>query len=329
MQKENLIIDWLLCAEPWTEYRTRLDLLNQTNDNEEVILSKKKLLNNILIQNLFQELSFISTKVVNSHKKADLPFHILTFLADLGFTKEDYRIQKIAENIFEHISDENVFQTLMNIPKHFGGTGEDSFAWAICDAPNLVYGLSKMGYANDERVIKAKNYLKNLSRQNGFPCAVSKELGKFRGPGKKDDPCPYATLIMLKVLSLNEIDKNSIEAKNSINALLNLWEQSKIQHPYMFFMGNDFRKLKVPQIWYDIVNVVDTLSNFEFIHNDLRFLDMFGTIEKKANEDGKFIPESIYTTWKNWDFGQKKSPSSWLTFLIYRIKKRIYFEKIV
>lgn len=323
MQKENLIFDWLLISEPWTEYRTRIDLLNQAIDNKLVIEAKKKIQNNILFKKMITDLTQISEKIVNSHKKADLPFHILTFLADLGFTKDDNEIKEVVDKIFLHTSEEGVFQTPMNISKHFGGTGIDTYAWALCDAPNLVYGLLKMGFENDERVIKAKNYLKNLSRSNGFPCSVSKELGKFRGPGKKTDSCPYATLIMLKVLSINEIDKNSIEAKNSVEAILNLWEHSKIEHPYMFYMGNNYRKLKAPQIWYDIVNVVDTLSKFEFTHSDMRFINMVEEIEKKADKEGKYTPESIWRVWKNWDFGQKKEPSSWLTFLIYRIKKRI------
>lgn len=163
----------------------------------------------------------------------------------------------------------------------------------------------------------------NLTRDNGYPCVVSKELGKFRGPGRKDDPCPYATLIMLKLINLYDDLKKSKFAINSINSLLNIWENSKISHPYMFYMGTDFRKLKAPLFWFDILHVVDTLSNFDYIPKNKHFIEMNEIIKSNINKDGKFIPQSEWRVWKNWDFGQKKQPSAWLTFLIYRIQKRI------
>jgi hypothetical protein len=211
----------------------------------------------------------------------------------------------------------------MNIPTHFGGNGRDEFAWVLCDAPILVYCLSKLGLAGDDRVIKAKDYLVKLGRENGYPCVGSREIGKFRGPGKKDDPCPYATLIMLKLMALYNSDKNSEYAVSSINSLLNLWEQSKVKHPYMFYMGTDFRKLKAPTIWYDILHFADTLSNFEYALKDSRFVELVKLVEQKVDNEGKYTPESEWKAWKGWDFGQKKQPSAWITFLVYRIKKRL------
>jgi hypothetical protein len=93
----------------------------------------------------------------------------------------------------------------MNIPAQYGGTGQEQRAWALCDAPLTVYALVKFGLGNRAAVKAAVDYLAGLLRDNGWPCAVSKELGKFRGPGRKDDPCPFANLAMLKALS--EIDE--------------------------------------------------------------------------------------------------------------------------
>jgi hypothetical protein len=117
----------------------------------------------------------------------------LSFLADIGVKNNDPGVDNIIEEIFKHTSEQGPFQLPMNIPTHFGGSGKDEWAWALCDAPITVYCLAKMGLANDERVIKAKDYLTKLGRVNGYPCVGSPELGKFRGPGKKEDPCPYAT----------------------------------------------------------------------------------------------------------------------------------------
>ncbi len=104
-------------------------------------------------------------------------------------------------HILENHSAEGPFQLTVNIPTHFGGTGQDQGAWALCDAPLLVYALAKFGLKDEPAVHAAVDHLVGLIRDNGWPCAVSKELGKFRGPGRKEDPCPFANLAMLKALS--------------------------------------------------------------------------------------------------------------------------------
>jgi hypothetical protein len=215
------------------------------------------------------------------------------------------------------------FQLPTTIPEHFGGSGEETWAWALCDAPLLLYALSKLGFGDDPCVRRGIDYLTGLVRGNGWPCVVSKELGNFRGPGRKNDPCPYATLAMLKLLSLNPSDRESIQARTGVETLLTHWQQREGRHPYMFFMGTDFCKLKAPLVWYDLLHVLDVLSNFQVCSVDPRYLSMLELLQNKANQDGRFIPESIWTVWKDWEFGQKKIPSYWVTFLTYRIIKRL------
>jgi len=152
---------------------------------------------------------------------------------------------------------------------------------------------------------------------------VSPELGKFRGPGKKNDCCPYATLIMVDLLSHIPEYQDSKIAVSSVKALLSLWENSLNQHPYMFYMGTDFRKLKAPSCWYDIVSVAGVLSKYELVWNDPSFLEMIEHIRRKQDKDGLFTPESTYQKLRDWDFGQKKAPSPYLTYLCYLIFERL------
>jgi hypothetical protein len=323
LHMDNEVIKRLLNSNPWTAYRTRVDILDEPLDSSNVLSAHEQMITHPNVDLILTELTNWPGTVLSSHKSANQSFHRLSFIADLGLKHDDPRINRIIEKIFEHISAEGPFQLPMNIPVHFGGSGHDQYAWALCDAPIIVYSLTKFGIITDERIIKAKDFLIGLCRRNGYPCAVSKELGKFRGPGKKDDPCPYATLIMLKLMNLSDTDRNADITKTSIDSLLNLWEQSKTLHPYMFYMGTDFRKLKAPLIWYDILHFADTLSNFQYAIKDQRFKEIVNLIEQKADNNGFFTPESEWKAWKGWDFGQKKQPSAWLTFLVYRIKKRM------
>jgi hypothetical protein len=210
----------------------------------------------------------------------------------------------------------------MNIPTQYGGTGQEEWAWALCDAPLVVYALVKLGMGNRSVVRAAINHLAGLVRENGWPCAVSKELGKFRGPGRKDDPCPFANLAMLKALSEIEEWRSSRASYAGVETLLSLWDESRQRHPYMFFMGTDFRKLKVPFVWYDLLHVLDILTRFPWTAEDARLLDMLA-LKSKADGEGRFTLESVWTAWKDWEFGQKKEPSRWLTLLAWRTIQRV------
>jgi hypothetical protein len=312
-----------LKGEPFIEYRTRVDLRGQLESEQEVIDSQKRMASDQKIQSLLQELKKWPGEVLNSHKSASQPFHKLSFIADLGLTKNDPSVNAVVQKIFEHQSDEGPFQLPTNVPTHFGGSGNDTWAWALCDAPVIIYSIAKFGYNKDAKVQNAVKYLVGLVHENGWHCVVSKELGRFRGPGRKEDPCPYATLAMLKMLSQFDDWRQSKEAHTGAECLLDLWQRSLEVHPYMFYMGTDFRKLKAPSVWYDILHVLDVLSQFSWLKSDPRLVEMANLVGSKADCEGKFTPESEWKAWKGWDFGQKKQPSRWLTLLVLRTLKRI------
>jgi len=319
----NAPIDWLLEGEPWIQYRTRLDLLGQSEEAPQVKSARNSMLANAQVQNLVAELSGWPGTVISSHKSASQPFHKLTFIADLGIKAADPGVDTIVAHVLKHQSAEGPFQLPMNIPVRYGGMGEDQWAWALCDAPLIVYALVKFGLANERAVQAATKYLAGLVRDNGWPCAVSKELGKFRGPGRKDDPCPFANLAMLKALSEIEALRDSPACHIGADTLLTLWSESTTRHPYMFYMGTDFRKLKVPLVWYDLKHLLDVLSRFTWLKEDTRLLDMLEILKSKADQQGRFTLESIWTAWKDWEFGQKKEPSRWLTLTAWRIISRM------
>jgi hypothetical protein len=318
-------IDWLLGGEPWIAYKTRLDLLGQSEHDPQVRSARESMVANVQVKNLLSELAGWPGIVISSHKSANQPFHKLTFIADLGLKADDPGMDIIVERILSHQSAEGPFQLSANIPVHYGGSGEEGWAWALCDAPLIIYALEKFGLGKEPRVKVAVEYLAGLVRNNGWPCAVSKELGKFRGPGRKDDPCPFANLAMLKMLSETDEWRDSPACHMGTDTLLTLWSQSATGHPYMFFMGTDFRKLKVPFIWYDLLHVLNVLSRFTWLRQDARLLDMLGILINKMDGQGRFSLESVWTAWKDWEFGQKKEPSRWLTLLAWRIITR--FDK--
>jgi len=312
----NEFIDWLLEGPSWIAYRTRRDLLNQPEDDVDVRATRQAMLKDPLIQTL------LAGSPLKNHKAAGHLLHKISFLADVGLTTNDPPIAQLVEHILEYQAPEGPFQVLMNIPQHYGGSGKEQWAWMLCDAPVVLYALVKFGVDAPE-IHTGFAHLASLIRDNGWPCAVAPEFGKFRGPGRKADPCPYANLVMLKALSQYPEGADRMVVQTGAEALLTLWEQRRERKPYLFAMGTDFAKLKAPFVWYDILHVAEVLTHFSWLHDDERLQGMIRLIQAKGNEQGQYTAESIWRDWKSWDFGQKRQPSPWITLLVQRLLKRI------
>lgn len=319
---DQIPMDWILAGEPWIAYRARLDLLGETEQDPQVAVARQGLLADVRVRQLLMELQNWHGNIVASHKSASQPFHQLSFLADLGLTIHDPGVAQIMDSILAHQSEEGPFQLRTKISAGHGGSGTDQWAWALCDAPLVLYSLAKLGLQHEPGVRKAFSCLQGLARENGFPCAVSKEL-TFRGPGRKEDPCPFANLAMLKAMSAFGAGEENPACRFAAECLLELWAESETRHPYIFYMGTDFRKLKVPFVWYDLMHVLEVLTQFPWLREDLRLKEMTALLASKMDAEGKFTAESIWTAWKEWELGQKKVPSRWLTLCAWRILRRM------
>lgn len=317
----NEALDWLLTDAPWVQYRARLDLLGETERSKDVKAARRAMLDHPQVQALVSELRGWPGPPLTRHNDASHLLHKLVFIADLGLRATDPGVEQIVARVLDHQAADDVFQVKVNIPTRFGGTGQDQFAWMLCDAPSIVYALRKLG-VTDRRVKAAAQQLARLRRDTGWPCAASAEAGKFRGPGRKSDPCPYANLMMLKALAQTREWHDDAGCHSGADVLLNLWQQRKEQRPYLFAMGTDFAKLKAPLIWYDILHVTEVLTHFEWLRQDNRLAEMVALVKAKADDEGRFTPESIWQAWRDWDFGQKRHPSAWLTLIAHRIIKR-------
>ena len=314
-------IEWLMDGPAYVRYRTMLDLLGLESSHETTEKAREEMRADPGFRSLVSKVSE-PWRPLNSHKSASHPIHLLEFLAEIGVRKDDSGIPLILDRLMATISEEGQFRVSMVIPKHFGGSGEENLAWILCDAPLVVSSMARMGLSNDPRVVRAAEHIAALSSENGWRCKGSKEIGKFRGPGRKDDPCPYATLISLKALSEFPHLSSGNVARSGTECLLDLWERSREKHPYQFYMGTDFRKVKAPLVWYDILHVAEVLSRFKNVRNDPRFKDMLSVLSSRADPQGRMIPGSVWQDYRDWEFGQKKAPSRWATLVYLRICER-------
>jgi len=321
---EEALIHWLMdSTEAWTRIRTQIDLLNRPESHPEVASARVEMLTSPQVQALIAAAARWGQVPLKRHNDAAHPLYAISTLADFGLRAGDPGMDGILEKVLARQSSEGAFQTLINIPTAFGGNGADQWTWVACDAPTLLYALLSFGLGNDPRVRRAADHLVSLAWGNGYRCAAAPELGKFKGPGRRDDPCPVANVYALKALSLIPDQREGESARRAAEMLLDNWEHRKERKHFLFGMGTDFKKLKYPFVYFDILHVLDALSRFPFIHADPRYLDLLVTVTSQAGVEGRYTAGSMYQAWKGWSFADKKNPSPWLTFLVWRVQGRM------
>jgi hypothetical protein len=72
-------------------------------------------------------------------------------------------------------------------------------------------------------------------------------------------------------------------------------------------------------VQYQLLKTIDTLSFVPAVHVDPRYLEIVARLKSKQTAEGRWQVESINKTWSAFDFGQKKAPSPWVTFLALRV----------
>lgn len=313
---ELLPIDWLLSGEPFVKYRTLIDLLGREEGDQEVVATKRLISEHRLIKQIFDKQNrdgYWGTPkdIYTWWPKKDTTFWLLGVLADFGFTRENDRIARACEYVF--------------------GTQHPSGGFGCAPPPKpydcftgiLIESLAKLGYASDPRLKGAYEWLTQRQRlDSGFWC---KDTGQPGRPREKEPSCAFSTLCVLGALVQNSELRESTIAQKSAEFLFRCWgDRGKIKYAgHDSQIGRGWEKLKYPFTDYRILKYLDILSQLEFAKNDHRMMEMVNLLITKRDEEGRFCPESIHKVWSDFDFGQKKSPSRWITLIVYRVAKRV------
>ncbi len=327
---DRIPVGWLLEAgDAWVQYRTRIDLLGEGDQSAEVQSARAAMLADERVTAIIDSLQDWPGEALSNHKKADHPLHRLSFLAEIGLRAGDPGIDPVIDRALATQNEIGAFQINVKMSPRFTGMEGEFLTWAICDAPVVLYSLATLG-ADDEPMLRRAAELRRAAvhiagtvRENGFPC-VAGWSETFHGPGRRDDPCPYANLLAVKALAACPFDfpgrDEAIRA--GVEMLLSHWENQTGRKIFLFGIGGDFRKPKFPFVWYDILHVLDVLSRVEAARGDERYRAMLGELLDQADEEGRFTPTSMYVAYKGWDFANKKEPSPAITLLAWRIAMR-------
>ncbi len=174
------ILDWLLAShEPWTRYRTLVDLLAKPEHDPETVQARVDMLVDAQVHDLIQQMCSWPGYVIKRHNDARHLIYALSVLADFGVRAQDPGVDAGIQAVLAHQSQQGAFQSMLNIHPRFGGSGEDNWSWMLCDSPTLLYALLAMGLGDDVRVRRAVEHLLGLVDDNGWRCRCAPELGNF------------------------------------------------------------------------------------------------------------------------------------------------------
>ena len=306
----------------WSRYIVYKDILKL----DEFNYIKKEIIEDSRIQAVYNRLfnnqlgvKSISNKPA-SYKVYGSYFWGLCFLADIGLTLIDLPLKNAVDVIFLYQMSDGQFTISYR-------RQNKTPVSAICLTANLIYSLVKLGYQNTRSVQAALNYILSTQRNDGgWHCDVKKQVGEI---DEDTQSCPFANIQVIRALALYGSRYQNI-LQDAINQVYFHW-----QNPGTEFnccdvgIGRIYRKLRYPShYWgYDILNILDTLSMYpQFCRNSI-FDEMIQSVISKWDGFGLFKSDKSIPGWNGFDFAKKNNPSSWISCIICRIVKRVYFPQ--
>jgi hypothetical protein len=320
---KNDPVPWLLESNPWTKYRTLVNLLELPDSSAEVQRAKEELFQDPQIRGLIKDTSGWFPQSITRHNDAKISHYKLMMLAEFGLDMQDQEIQNLVKLVMNR-REEEMFaarQTLPQKGKGFEKPDPNANEWhAIpCDSPLILYSLMLLGVKSPQ-IVRAVEILKEKWKtEQGWFCHFFFVESQFK---KLNIGCPMAGLMALQVFSLFPDLKESQYARNAFAPTAFHKDYGKTL--YYFGRSKKFWAFKYPFVWYNALYLADVLTRFEFLHGHALVKELVAWIEESQDENGRFKPTSMFRAYKGWDFSNKKEPSPWMTFLCCRILKRWY-----
>ncbi len=205
----------------------------------------------------------------------------------------------------------------------------------FCDAHAIAETVARFGRGDDPRAVRAFECIAadiaETAQGSAWHCRVDPAVG-FRGPGRKNDFCPQATLEALRAFSYLSPDRRPAEVVATGRVSLANWRARGEQKPYMFGHGRDFKRVKWPQTWYGAFEMVDVLGRYpelwdgpDAAPDDRSSLAEIAAclIAYNTGEDGRVTPRSAFQGFSAFSFGQKKEPSAYATARVATVLRRL------
>ena len=302
------VTEWLLEDEnPSIRYRTMREL-QEISDSDPVLESTREQIATYRpVQNMLKAMhpegywEYTNPRSNKTYGKdaeyyRDTPHFILSFLAELGMTRDEPKIEKAA----------NRYLSLQQ-------SDGDFFGHFSC-----LYGLNirtfiLLGFKEDSRLKKTIELMKNSIRyDNGYLCET------HEGKRKKGRPVKSCIRGSAKVLySLGELPELWDEsfAKKIVEYFLNRNILYKTTDPETY-VRKDAGLTIFPFYWgFGLIDVLLPLAKMGY-GTDPRMKSAWDVLTQHKTEEGKYILDRDYKS-KYWKIGKRGVVNKWITFYAY------------
>lgn len=303
-------VAWLLDGPAYVRYRTLVDILGCPHDGKEVRQARAAVPRDRDVRRLLEQRNDegywgVPSDIFIWWPKKGTTFWVLGVLADFGLTRGDSDIERACEYVLSTQLPCGGFGLRLP-PKPYD-----------CFTGVLAAALARLGYVRDERLERAYDWLAGRQRTDGgFWCKDTGQPGRSR---EHEPSCALASLWILSALSAHPVLTESEACSRCATFLLRCWDnRGKVKyagHDSQILSGWD--RLKYPFTDYRILHYLDSLSRVASVREDPRLAEIADLLMSKRDGEGRFRAESIHTAWSEFDFGQKKHPSMWLTCLAH------------
>jgi hypothetical protein len=300
---DKKVLDWLLEGTAWLRYAVELQLLEAKPDITPVLRDSSIQKIVARLKGSVAGISAIKTGRVH-YTETGKAYWDLFFLADIGLSIRDLKLENEAEEIFRFQSPDGSFTIPPNVQDNY-----------FCMSAILLSSLARMGYHDDPRLTKYIRLVMNSRCYDGGWHCYDDGYGRL-----EIESCPMDNMNILMLLGQYEPYRQDGVLKSALDLLLEHWEGRANLHG--FGVGRRFMSLQYPAVKYGILRVLDVLSLFPYAVNSRAFQSMLDFVHSKA-VGGRYFAEAMDMVYTDFDFAQKAEPSRWLTFLVNRIDKRV------
>jgi hypothetical protein len=316
----------LLSSNPWTEYRTYIDLLGYRRTDPAVLKIKNKLLSHKQIILLAEETKDWLSVAATRNSDPKISYFKLKMLGEFGVQQTDLGLSETIDKASSHIID-NMYGVRGQTPQRpkkgekYQKPDLSADVWHIspCNSPVITSALIELGVDNEQLNESVKELKTRWVSEKGWFCHFFFVESQFK---KLQIGCPIAGLQVLDVFSKCSDLKESEHAKFAFEPIKFHKEYGKTL--YYFGRSKKFWTFKYPFVWYNALYLADVLTRFEFTKEEPVVTELIEWILKSQDNEGQFKPTSMYMNYKSWDFSNKKEVSPWITFICCRILKQYF-----
>lgn len=314
---------WLLASdEPYARWVTLTRVLGRPDDDPEVDAARRAVLLDEGVISLVGDLpSWGEADFPGHHSPQFLP-NRLNLLADMGVRGGDFeRIEQLLDGMLQHQGPKDRFQSFGRHPKR----PKPEWGSLLCDTNVITDVLLRFGRADDERVTRALERIEAdlaITPQGPAWQCIPEHRSLFRGPGRKADVCPQVTLEGLRAFSHVPEMERPVGILAAARTPLEVWRRRSEERPYMFGHGYQFKSVKWPDFWYDVLWVLETIGRYpslysgpDAIEEDRRAVAELAACLIAYNFDafGRVTPARTYRGFEAFSFGGKSEPSPFAT----------------